>query len=323
MEAPRHLRCLGYPVLLSPSGEPIRFRTKKHLALLVYLAVEYHQTHRRDHLAEFLWPGVPLPEARHSLATGLSVLRPRVGPGVVQANRDHVAFAPHRVLLDLDRLFNNDNSNDLASCDFEIAGFLEGFEIPDCRDFSLWKDRVQARVIPRLTATFRQCVDRCRRHGDTRRIEQLANRMLGLDELCEDAVRAKMEVFALTGDRFAALRLYEEWRLKIDEELSAKPSEEMAAIAIQLRKRGWERAPIADLPNPSFDQRRSKAFVGRSTEYKALYEAWESLRQRQRAHVMVLGDSGVGKTTLVDRFTAAAGFEGAAVSRVQCYDLDR
>jgi len=166
-------------------------------------------------------------------------------------------------------------------------------------------------------------VDRCRRHGDTRRIEQLANRMLGLDELCEDAVRAKMEVFALTGDRFAALRLYEEWRLKIDEELSAKPSEELAATAIQLRKRGWERAPIADLPNPSFDQRRCKAFVGRSTEYKALYEAWESLRQRQRAHVMVLGDSGVGKTTLVDRFTAAAGFEGAAVSRVQCYDLER
>jgi tetratricopeptide (TPR) repeat protein len=38
---------------------------------------------------------------------------------------------------------------------------------------------------------------------------------------------------------------------------------------------------------------------------------------------MVLGDSGVGKTTLVDRFTAAAGFEGAAVSRVQCYDLER
>ena len=38
---------------------------------------------------------------------------------------------------------------------------------------------------------------------------------------------------------------------------------------------------------------------------------------------MILGDSGVGKTTLVQRLTTAAGLEGAAISRVQCYDLER
>ena len=38
---------------------------------------------------------------------------------------------------------------------------------------------------------------------------------------------------------------------------------------------------------------------------------------------MVLGDSGVGKTTLVERFTMAASLEGAIVSRVRCYDLER
>ena len=110
MEAPRHLRCIGYPVLYSPGGEPIRFRTKKHLALLVYLAVEFRQTHRRDRLAELLWPGVSLPEARHSLATGLSVLRPRVGPGVIQSNRDHVTFAPGGLWVDIERLFADDIS---------------------------------------------------------------------------------------------------------------------------------------------------------------------------------------------------------------------
>jgi len=132
-----------------------------------------------------------------------------------------------------------------------------------------------------------------------------------------------MEALALTGDRLAALKLYEEWRQKMDEELSAKPSVQLAAIATQLRRRGWEQATVDHLPDPSIDQRRGQAFIGRSAEYKALYEAWESLREHQRAHVMVLGDSGVGKTTLVDRFTAAARLEGAAVSRVQCYDLER
>ena len=323
MEAPRHLRCIGYPALYSPSGEPVRFRTRKHLALLVYLAVESHQTHRRDRLAELLWPSAPLAEARHSLATGLSILRPRVGPGVIQASRDHVALDPAGVVVDIEQLFRGDIVDDLSGDEIEISGFLEGFEIPDSREFAIWKDRIHARLLPRLTSAFRHFVDRCRKHGDTRRIDQLASRMLALDDLCEDAVRAKMEVLALTGDRLAALKLYEEWRQKVDEELSAKPSEQLAAIATQLRKRGWERAPIGDLPNPSLDQRRSQTFIGRATEYKVLYDAWESLREHQRAHVMVLGDSGVGKTTLVERFTAAAGLEGAAVSRVQCYDLER
>ena len=54
-----------------------------------------------------------------------------------------------------------------------------------------------------------------------------------------------------------------------------------------------------------------------------LYEAWEGMRQDVSAHAMVLGDSGIGKTTLVERLTTAAGLEGAAISRVQCYDLER
>jgi tetratricopeptide (TPR) repeat protein len=147
--------------------------------------------------------------------------------------------------------------------------------------------------------------------------------MLTLDELCEEAVRAKMEVLALSGDRLSALKLYEGWRLKLDEELSATPSEHLANMAAQLRKRGWEGAPIIDIPTPPMDQRRGRPFVGRSTEYRMLYEAWESVRSRRRGHVMVLGDSGVGKTTLVERFTMAASLEGAVVSRVQCYDLER
>ena len=80
MEQQFYLRCLGQPTLYSPSGEAIRFRTKKHLALLVYLALEAPRIHRRERLSEVFWPKVSTAEARHSLATALSVLRPRLGP---------------------------------------------------------------------------------------------------------------------------------------------------------------------------------------------------------------------------------------------------
>jgi hypothetical protein len=34
-----YLKCLGSPELRSPAGDPVKFRTRKPLALLLYLAV--------------------------------------------------------------------------------------------------------------------------------------------------------------------------------------------------------------------------------------------------------------------------------------------
>ncbi len=323
MEARPYLRCLGQPTLLSPLGEPIRFRTKKHLALVVYLAVEARQPHRRDRLAELFWPNVPTPEARHSLATALSILRPRLGPGGIDSSRDHVRLTPGRLDLDLDRLLSGEILGNAVEKPLEIGGFLEGFEIADSGEFTLWKDREQARLLPKIMSAFTLLIDNCRRHGDTRQIDYLAGRMLLLDELCEDAIRARMESLTFAGDRLAALRIYEDWRDKLAHELHAAPSEQLESMAASLRARGWERTPLSEIPETPFDQRRGRAFIGRASEYRILYEAWENVRNHRPGHIMVLGDSGIGKTTIVDRLTTAASLEGAVISRVQCYDLEK
>jgi DNA-binding SARP family transcriptional activator/tetratricopeptide (TPR) repeat protein/type II secretory pathway predicted ATPase ExeA len=322
MEPQRYLRCLGQPALLSPSGEPVRFRTRKHLALLVYIAVE-GRSHRRDRLAELLWPNVSPTEARHSLATALSVLRPRLGLDALETSRDHVRLVPRNVGLDLDRLQSGDVLGSEVTPPLEVAGFLEGFDITDSTEFAHWKDRQQARLLPVIKDALLVLIDRCRRTGDTRQIEQLADRMLALDELCEDAIRAKMEARAFAGDRLTALEIFEAWKKKLAEELQAVPTDLVEGMAVRLRRRGWERTTLANVPNVPTDQWRGRPFIGRTVEYKMLYELWEGVRKGLGGHALVLGDSGVGKTTLVQRLTTAAGLEGAVVSRVQCYDLER
>ncbi len=83
-----HLKCLGSPELRSPSGDPVKFRTRKPLALLLYLAVEPRHPHRRDRLADLLWPKGSALEGRHSVATALSVLRGKLGrPGAGDHSR--------------------------------------------------------------------------------------------------------------------------------------------------------------------------------------------------------------------------------------------
>src|SRR3954451_7299008 len=322
MEPQRYLRCLGQPALFTGAGEPIRFRTRKHLALLVYLAVE-QRTQRRDRLAELLWPRVSANEARHSLATALSVLRPRVGIARLETSRDQGRVRPGRVTLGLERLRAGDILGTEVTGPLEVAAFLDGFDINDSAEFTHWKDQQQARLLPIIKDAMLVLIDRCRRTGDTRQIEQVADRMLALDELSEEAIRAKMEARAFAGDRLTALEIFEAWKKKLAEELQAVPSEMVEGIAVRLRRRGWERTTLANIPNVPTDQWRNRPFVGRAVEYKALYELWEGVRKGMPGHALVLGDSGVGKTTLVQRLTTAAGLEGAAISRVQCYDVER
>ena len=322
VEPRRYLRCLGQPALFAANGEPIRFRTRKHLALLIYLAVD-HKSHRREHLAELLWPKVSLTEARHSLATALSTLRPRLGPGGLESSRDQVRLTPGRVDLDLDRLEAGDVLGSVVTGPLDVGGFLDGFDIADSSEFTHWKDRQQARFLPMIKDALVVLIDRCRRTGDSRQIEQLADRMLALDELSEEAIRAKMEARALAGDRLTALEFFEEWRTKLAEELHAVPSDLVEGMAIRLRRRGWERTNLTNIPTVPTDQWRGRPFIGRTAEYRVIYEAWESVQRGEPGHVLMLGDSGVGKTTLGERFATAAGLEGAAISRVQCYDLER
>jgi DNA-binding SARP family transcriptional activator/tetratricopeptide (TPR) repeat protein len=324
MEPPRHhLRCLGHPALFAPNGDLIRFRTKKHLALLAYLAVEHSRPHRRDRMAEFLWPRADMAEARHSLATALSILRPRLGTSALETTRDHVTLLGNRLTLDLDRLFAMDILGTETTGHLEVAAFLDGFDIPDAPEFALWKDRQQARLLPLIEDGLVVLFAKCRSTGDSKLIEQFADRMLALDELSEDAIRAKMEARAMAGDRLSALRIYEEWSTRIAAELHASPSTSVEQLAARLRRGGLERAVVNDIPALPQEHSRERAFIGRGREFGLLYETWECLKKGRATHSLVLGDSGVGKTTLVERLTTAAALEGAAVCRVQAYDLER
>ncbi|MEO8031517.1 MAG: AAA family ATPase, partial [Gemmatimonadota bacterium] len=323
MPSHHYLSCLGQPVLLGPDGEPIRFRTRKHFGLLIYLAVEPSQSHRRQRLAELLWPRSGEAEARHSVATAISMFRNRLGPRSIQADRDNVRLTLDGLVLDLARLSRGEVLGDEVTPPLEIGNFLDDFELDDAPEFMLWRNRQQTRLFPAIREGLMLLIDRCRRTGNFRQIEVLADRLLAIDHLSEDGVRAKMEARAFDGDRLSALRIFEDWRGILSEELGAQPSTRIEGIALRLRRRGWERSESIEIPTVPTDHWRGHRFIGRAGEYRAVYECWEQSARRSSRNVLLLGDSGVGKTTISDRLITAAGLEGAVTVRIQCYELDR
>lgn len=322
MAAHFQLRCLGEPGLFTIGGRPVKLRTRKQLALLCFLAMEARY-HTRDALAELLWPKAPQGEARHSLATAMSGLRGKLGKEVFEATSDRIRLRPGAIVLDVDRLLRGEVLGSDVETPLDVDGFLQSFEVPDAPPFSHWRDAEHARLLPNVRDALVILIDRCRRTGDFRQIERLAIRLVRFEPLSEEAARARMEARALAGDRLSALRIFKEWKQALQVQLGAMPSPLLEGMAIRLRQREWERPEFPEIPAVRTDQWRGRPFVGRGREYRELYEAWEGTQRGAARHRLLLGDSGVGKSTLVERLTTAAGLEGAMVARVQCHEVER
>ncbi|HEX9282431.1 MAG TPA: BTAD domain-containing putative transcriptional regulator, partial [Gemmatimonadales bacterium] len=187
------LLSLGAPLLLTDAGEQVRFRTRKHFALLIRLAVESGKRLTRDYLMDLLWPDAPAHLARHSLAQALTAVKAKVGGEHLEVQRATIALAAGAVDADVRRL---------DACEAQIRGpFLDGFEVPGALPFEQWKDEWRAKLVPRIRDCLVKQMDAGRRIGDFATVERHAQVLLELDPLSEDAVRGVMEARAWVGDR--------------------------------------------------------------------------------------------------------------------------
>ena len=312
------LLTLGAPLLLSQAGEQVRFRTRKHFALLIRLAVEAGRKLSRDYLMDLLWPDVAAPRARHSLAQALTVLKEKIGRDQLVVQRASIALAAGAVQVDVGQI---------DAPETQIRGqFLDGFEVPGAVQFEQWKDEWRAKLMPRIRDCLVRQMDGGRRVGDFATVERHAQVLLDLDPLSEDAVRGLIEARAWVGDRTNALKVFARFEARLGEELDAKPSAELVRIAELLRegRRAAPRPTVAGQVSERRERRfEAETLIGREREFARLYDAWLEVRRREPRIAVLLGDPGVGKTTLTNAFVSTCQMEGAAIARAQAYDAER
>ncbi|HMG17881.1 MAG TPA: BTAD domain-containing putative transcriptional regulator, partial [Gemmatimonadales bacterium] len=294
------LHCLGAPALFTVAGEQVRFRTRKHMALLVRLALEPGKQFTRDYLSDLLWPDAAPKLANHSLAQGLSVIKAKVAREAVVIQRATVGLAAGWIDVDTNHLAGNDVSID--------GPFLDGFEIPAARPFEDWKDEFRARLVPQMRDCLVRQMDAARRIGDFPTVQRHAERLQDLDPLAEEAIRGIMEARAWASDRSSALKAFARYEAKLADELGAKPGPDLVRMADLLRdgRRSPSRGAIPGYPPARADRRfEPETLIGREREFSVLFDAWHEARRKSPRIVVVTSDPGVGKTTLVNAFASS------------------
>ncbi|MBE2224751.1 MAG: protein kinase, partial [Anaerolineae bacterium] len=257
-------------------GEPVTgFRTQKVQALLACLAAEPHTAHRRERLMTLLWPGMPEPSARANLRQILFHLRQAIPDfdhdgtlvPLLIANRHTIQLNPEAdITIDTTQFeallteVQRHQHVELLTCDtcyqtlqtavsLYRGHFLADFYLDDSNDFEEWAEITRQQFRHKMLDALDILTTIATRRAAYAEARTYAEQQLAIDDLHESAYQQLMEILALSGQRVAALSLYESCRRLLAEEMGMAPTAQTTALyeKIQAGELHFDHLPTPDI----------------------------------------------------------------------------
>jgi DNA-binding SARP family transcriptional activator len=221
--------------------------SNKGRALLAYLAVEGHVAHRRERLAEMLWPDREQRVARNSLKQSLASLRKAIGDRsaerpVLLSEQDKIRFnsdSEHCIdVLELKQLIEATRHHGHAKmapcpdCETRLrmavalyrGDFLEGFSIPDSQPFEEWALMNRETYRRQISRALRRLASLYAGRKEYQEARRFARQLVKLQAWNEEGHRELIRLLALDGQRSAALRQYEICERMLADEFDVEPA---------------------------------------------------------------------------------------------------
>ena len=159
--------------------------------------------------------------------------------------------------------------------------------------------------------------------GDLATAERMARALIAAEPYRESAYALLMEALAAAGNFAEALRVYEDVRVLLRDELGASPSAALTALHGQLlcrgalpaaratRRQATRTEPVA--PPAAIARMDRGAFVGRTAQLDWLRERWRGVDELRGCLVFLTGEAGIGKSRIAARFASEVQRTGAEV----------
>ena len=284
--SPLRYGILGPVAAWDQDGEPARLPSEQQRLLLAVLVVQANKTVPADRLIDELWTDQLPTDPRVALRTQVSRLRRRLDDGALTT--DDAGYRLHV---------------DSGACDAGRFEALLGAGLVDDA-LALWRGPALGEFAERRFARAEAVrLDTLRLAARETRAELLleVNRptdaIVDLETLLieapeREAARGLLTRAHLTGRQTEALRVYQEWRRHLADDLGLDPSPELQHLEHQILNHELAGAADTGTAWPSLP-RPISTFIGRDTEVTTVAAALGEHRL-----VVLCGPGGVGKTRL-------------------------
>jgi DNA-binding SARP family transcriptional activator/tetratricopeptide (TPR) repeat protein len=318
------------------AGDSLSLPTRKAQALLAYLGLRPGQPHRRDKLAALLWGERTDEHARDGLRHALVALRKALS-GVnrqsLLVEGQTLALNPAVVEVDVATFERRVAEGTAEALEHAVelyqGDLLLGFTVNEPL-FEEWlvAERERLREVE-LEALARLLAHQTKSGGMEPAI-RTAVRLLGLDPLQEAVHRTLMRLYARQGRRGAALRQYQVCVSVLQRELGAGPEPETRRLYQDILQQhvSGSAEPEARLTRMTPPTRPAgpggeRPLIGREGELVQLRCALDEVGSGLGRVVVIVGEAGVGKSSLVTVIGADARERGARMLLGRCYETQQ
>jgi len=325
------IRLLG-PFEALDAGAPLALGGTKQRAVLAALALAGGRVVGATRLVDDLWGARPPDTASKMVQIHVSALRKVLPPGVLVTRPPGYAVDLPRDAIDAFRAEDalRAGRDALGAEDPRRAADVLGAALalwrgPALAEFSEPFAESEARRLEELRLALteeRIAADLALgRHGDVvRELEAL----VAAEPLRERLRELQMLALYRAGRQAEALAAYQDARRTLDDELGIEPSAPLRAM----ERAVLQQDPALDAPAvpagasgaPAAGGARGVAPIGRGPELAAVRAALAAAATGTARIVLVTGEPGAGKTTLVEAFLDGLGDREALVGRGQCVD---
>jgi DNA-binding SARP family transcriptional activator len=293
-------------------------------ALVAYLVLNRDRPVSRDELLNVLWPTQPPAAPEAALSSLLTKVRRAVGPGLITGRQALLLQLPDDAYVDVQAVVEQTERAEHALDERDHATALEAAQaaldvlaqslLPDLEGewVETWRRRFGA-LEPRaleVTARAGLAMD----GGHLRTAERAASTLVELEPFREGGYALLMQAQARQGNVAESLRTFEQVRVLLRDELGAFPSPSLVALHDSLLREDAPPAPAGrDTVRTVTSQMIDGAFVGREEFSQRLRTRWQESQGGATRLVLLVGESGVGKTRLAAEFAEEVHDEGATV----------
>lgn len=310
--------------------------SKKTRALLAYLALN-RRAFRREHLCELLWE-IP-DDPRGSLRWSLSKLRRLVDDEARQrivADRVNVKFDATDVAIDV-ALLNSFTDGELEHCPLdqleEMAARyhgnpLEGLELPNFHEFAAWCLAERERAIRGQARLLGALIGRLT--GDPQRALPHARALVRITPYDEMARATLIRLLVALGCSDQAEQQYQVG-MRMLKEVGAAPTGELYRAWRGRRAAGADPRPLPAEPGAPVATAAAggkadapvQRLIGRGAELGRIATAFAQAVEQERATLLLLtGEPGIGKSTLLEAAGAVAREAGALLLEARAYESE-